>query len=32
MRRFAQRAEKELHATLAEKDPTFRDIDHVIAQ
>ncbi|KAI9877059.1 MAG: hypothetical protein M1830_004909 [Pleopsidium flavum] len=32
MSRFAQRAEKELQATLAEKDPTFRDIDHLVAQ
>lgn len=30
--RWAQRAEKELQATLTEKDPTFRNIDHQIAQ
>lgn len=30
--RLAQRAEKELQATLAEKDPTFRIIDHQIDQ
>jgi len=30
--RLAQRVESELHAKLAEKDPLFRDIDHLIAQ
>jgi len=30
--RLAQRAEKELQATLTEKDPTFRNIDHQIDQ
>jgi len=30
--RFAQRAEKELQATLAEKEPTFRTIVIQLAQ
>ncbi|KAH0564783.1 hypothetical protein GP486_001828 [Trichoglossum hirsutum] len=30
--KFAQRAESELHAKLAEKDPLFKDIDYLIAQ
>ena len=30
--RHAQVAEKELHASLAEKDPTLRNIDLLIAQ
>lgn len=30
--RYAQVAEKELHASLAEKDPTLRNIDLLIAQ